>query len=69
MPNDVTKAALTPARKRLVELMQEVNYGRIEELRVENGEPVFDPRPQCCGCSCSARITGRTSSAAATGSP
>ena len=45
MPNVVTKAALTPARKRLVELMQEINYGRIEGLRVENGEPVFDPPP------------------------
>ena len=31
---DVTKAALTPARRRLVELMQEVNYGRIERLEV-----------------------------------
>ena len=31
---DVTKAALTPARRRLVELMQEVDYGRIERLEV-----------------------------------
>ena len=30
---DVTKAALTPARRRLVELMQEVNYGRIRTAR------------------------------------
>ena len=35
---DVTKAALTPAKRRLVELMQEVNYGRIEQLEVrDNG--------------------------------
>lgn len=45
MTDVVTKAALTPARKRLVELMQEINYGRIEGLRVQNGEPVFDPLP------------------------
>ena len=43
---DVTKAALTPARRRLVELMQEVNYGRIEQLEVRNWEPVFKPPPQ-----------------------
>jgi len=45
MTNVMTKAALTPARRRLVELMQEVNYGRIEGLQVRNGEPVFDPPP------------------------
>ena len=42
---DVTKAALTPARRRLVELMQEVNYGRIEQLEVREREPVFKPPP------------------------
>ncbi len=45
MPNVVTMAALTPARKRLVELMQEINYGRIKGLHVQNGEPIFDPPP------------------------
>jgi hypothetical protein len=45
MTDVVTKAALTPARKRLIELMQEINYGRIESLMVRNGEPVFDPPP------------------------
>jgi hypothetical protein len=45
MPNVVTKAALSPARRRLVELMQEINYGRIERLEVRDGEPVFDPPP------------------------
>ena len=43
---DVTKASLSPARRRLVEMMQEINYGRIERLKVENSEPVFDPRPK-----------------------
>ena len=45
MTDAVTKAALTPARKRLVELMQELNHGRIEGLQVRDGEPVFDPPP------------------------
>ena len=45
MTDVVTKAVLTPARKRLVELMQEINYGRIEGLSVQDGEPVFDPPP------------------------
>ena len=40
-----TKAALSPARRQLVELMQDVNYGRIEQLVVRDGEPVLDPRP------------------------
>lgn len=45
MPNVVTKATLTPARKCLVELMQEINYGRIEGLQVQDGEPIFNPPP------------------------
>jgi hypothetical protein len=45
MPKSITKAVLTPARKRLIELMQEINYGRIERLEVREGDPVFDPFP------------------------
>ena len=45
MSEVTTKASLTPARKQLLELMQEVNYGRIEELEVRDGEPVFEPPP------------------------
>ncbi len=40
-----TKGALSPARQQLVELMQDVNYGRIEAFEVRDGEPVLDPRP------------------------
>ena len=40
-----TKGALSPARRRLVELIQAVNFGRIENLAVEGGEPLFDPAP------------------------
>lgn len=39
------KSDLSPARRRLVELMQQINYGQIEGLEVRGGEPVFDPRP------------------------
>jgi len=38
--------SLSPARLRLLELMQRVNFGRIEKLRVREGEPVFDPAPR-----------------------
>ena len=46
MSNVVTKAALTPARRCLVELMQEINYGRLEGLEVRDCEPVLDPPPR-----------------------
>jgi len=46
MTGTVTKATLSPQRKRLVELMQGLNFGRIERLVVRDGEPVFDPPPQ-----------------------
>jgi hypothetical protein len=45
MANVGSKAALTPARKRLVELMQKIGFGRIEGLVIRRGEPVFDPPP------------------------
>jgi hypothetical protein len=37
-----TKAALTSARRRLLELMQVVNFGEIRALVVRDGEPVLD---------------------------
>ena len=46
MSTVVTKAALTPARQRLIEVMQEVRYGRIERLEVRDWEPVFKPPPR-----------------------
>ena len=39
------KSDLSPGRRRLVELMQHVNFGRIEGLLVRRGEPVFEPTP------------------------
>lgn len=46
MTSTRTKQTLSPARQQLVELMQEVNFGRIEVLRVVEGEPVMDPAPR-----------------------
>jgi hypothetical protein len=46
MAVSVTKAGLSPARRRLVELMQGLNFGRIEGLAVRGGDPVFDPPPR-----------------------
>jgi len=39
-------ASLPPARRRLVTLMQDVNFGRVEGLLVHGGEPVFNPPPR-----------------------
>ncbi len=41
-----SKSSLSPARRRLVELMQDLNFGRIERLEVLDGQPVFDPPPR-----------------------
>jgi len=40
------KISLTPSQKRLVEVMQKINFGRIEALAIQNGEPVFNPPPR-----------------------
>jgi len=42
----VTYSALTPCRRDIVGLMQRINFGRVEDLHVRNGEPVFDPPPR-----------------------
>ncbi len=43
MAPQTRKASLSPARRRLLELLQQVNFGRVESLVIVNGEPVFDP--------------------------
>jgi hypothetical protein len=40
------KSSLTPDQTRLVELMQTLNFGRVEVLHVQNGQPVFSPPPK-----------------------
>lgn len=46
MQTPSSKSSLSPARRRLVELMQDLNFGRIERLEVLDGQPVFDPPPR-----------------------
>ncbi len=41
-----SKRALSPARRRLVEMLQGINFGRIEGLVVQGGTPAFDPPPR-----------------------
>lgn len=40
-----SKQALTAQRVAFLELMQAINFGRISQLLIRNGEPVLDPRP------------------------
>ena len=43
----IRKSDLSPARRRLVELLQQINFGRIESLHVRGGEPVLEePSPK-----------------------
>ena len=44
MNTAATKSSLSPARRKLVELCQRVNFGRLERLKVVGGEPVHDSR-------------------------
>jgi hypothetical protein len=46
MNNCSTKSALSQARQQLVQLMQRLNFGRIEGLVIRNGEPVLTPPPR-----------------------
>jgi hypothetical protein len=46
MATAVTKASLSEPRRRLVELMQDLHFGRIEHLIVRAGDPVLEPPPR-----------------------
>lgn len=46
MNQSITKSCLSPAQTHLVELLQRLNFGRVEALRVSAGKPVFDPPPR-----------------------
>ncbi|NCO52736.1 MAG: hypothetical protein GW875_11650 [Deltaproteobacteria bacterium] len=39
----VNKAILTPPKRRLIELMQDINFGRITNIPVRDGEPELTP--------------------------
>jgi hypothetical protein len=41
----LSKSDLSPNGARLVELMQGINFGRLEQIQIRNAEPVFDPEP------------------------
>src|SRR3954466_5096327 len=41
-----TKMSLTPQRRRFLEHLQVLNFGRVESLRIVGGEPVLDPPPR-----------------------
>ena len=46
MSEPKTKSSLLPSQRQLLELMQELNFGRIEDIQVRASEPVFDPAPR-----------------------
>jgi hypothetical protein len=45
LPNH-TKSGLSSRQRQLLEIMQRLNFGRIEGLSIRNGEPVFQPAPR-----------------------
>ncbi|HUT52163.1 MAG TPA: hypothetical protein VM658_02110 [bacterium] len=46
MSERLTKSSLSPARRRLLDLMSDIYFGRIERLSVQDGEPMFEPPPK-----------------------
>lgn len=46
MTQMVTKSSLSRQRRRLLELLQQINFGRLESLVIVRGEPIFDPPPR-----------------------
>lgn len=41
-----TKSSLSDAKRQLVELMQQLNFGRIEDLTIRRGDPDFGSLPK-----------------------
>ena len=39
-------SSVSPARQQLLRLFQQLNFGRIERLRIDHGEPVLAPAPR-----------------------
>lgn len=42
---NVPKASLSASKGRLVELMQDINFGEFRKITIRNGEPILDPEP------------------------
>jgi hypothetical protein len=40
-----SKASLSAAQSRFVELMQDINFGEFRDITIRNGEPVLDREP------------------------
>ncbi len=40
------KSSLTPSQQQLLAEMQRINFGRIFDLEVRDGQPVMDPLPR-----------------------
>jgi hypothetical protein len=43
---DPRRQDLSPNARRLLRLLQQVNFGRLRNLVIRDGEPVFDPPPR-----------------------
>ena len=46
MNQPISKSSLSAGQRRLIELLQSLNFGRIEGLHVKAGQPTFDPAPR-----------------------
>ncbi len=46
MTQHLAKTSLSNAQRRLLEEMQQRSFGRVENLHIRRGEPVFDPAPR-----------------------
>ena len=46
MSQPITKSSLSDPQRRLVELLSNLNFGRIEALCVRRGAPIFEPAPR-----------------------
>ena len=43
---EVRKRELSAPRRRMLEIMRNLQYGNIYELRIQGGDPVLDPLPR-----------------------
>lgn len=46
MNEPITKSSLSDPERRLIRLLSDVNFGRIENLQIRAGQPIFQPSPQ-----------------------
>jgi hypothetical protein len=46
MSQPILKSSLSEAQRQLVALLQWIHFGRVEDLHVHGGVPLFDPPPR-----------------------